>query len=486
MKVFFLDTNIFLQCKDVDKLRWNEVAGNEDEILLLIPTPVEKEINNLKQDGNRRRSKRARIANSMMRDILKANDAKLILKKSKPFVEISFVPTDILKIAPPHIDTSTSDDRIVAEAVSYTNLHPTSNVFILTNDTLLMRTAQRNKLQYVEIPSDWFLDPEPDPKEKIIKGLEDQLKQLQKTLPLIDVTISDINGAILKQSVTIVVRNFRELDGYEIEELIMAARNERTFLSKSEIEKNAELAYQLAPSLMGFNKYYEPPSDADIQNYFEECEKWAGELEAFVKELPGRISSISRNFRMVVSIRNSGSVPAENVVVEFKLPNGLLLRPPSDSFDFDIASLVPKCPQPPEGQWISRPDPVAHSPYFSKLEPTFPRFEPLQNATSVVPLVVPVIPHRRDRHCFYPKQSKPSDFSHLWKFECEEFRHQVDPEQFEVIINVPDAFSKINSVFEYRITAKNLPNPHKNCLRLTIEFLKGDTLAEVRKFLGLC
>ena len=188
MKVFFLDTNIFLQCKDVDKLRWNEVAGNEDEILLLIPTPVEKEINNLKQDGNRRRSKRARIANSMMRDILKANDAKLILKKSKPFVEISFVPTDILKIAPPHIDTSTSDDRIVAEAVSYTNLHPTSNVFILTNDTLLMRTAQRNKLQYVEIPSDWFLDPEPDPKEKIIKGLEDQLKQLQKTLPLIDVT----------------------------------------------------------------------------------------------------------------------------------------------------------------------------------------------------------------------------------------------------------------------------------------------------------
>ncbi len=81
MKVFFLDTNIFLQCKDVDKLRWNEVAGNEDEILLLIPTPVEKEINNLKQDGNRRRSKRARIANSMMRDVLKANDAKLILKK---------------------------------------------------------------------------------------------------------------------------------------------------------------------------------------------------------------------------------------------------------------------------------------------------------------------------------------------------------------------------------------------------------------------
>ncbi|MGC8658036.1 MAG: PIN domain-containing protein [Desulfomonilaceae bacterium] len=381
MRVLFLDTNIFLQCKDVDQLPWSEVAGKAGEILLLIPTSVEKEIDNLKQDGNSRRTKRARKANSRMREILKAKDEKLTLRKSGPLVEISFVSLDIAQNLQGQIDTSKPDNRIVAEAISYKHEHPTNDVFLLTNDTLLIRTAMRHNLSYLEIPSNWVLEPEPDPNEKKIKELEDKLKKLEKILPKIDITISDSEGTVLPQSHNIVVKTCKELDCYEIEELIAAAKNEWLLHSESEIQKNAKAVHQFAPSFLGFDHDYERPNGQDIQNYFEECDKWISELEAFIKELPTRMDSTSRNFRLVVTIANFGSVPAENVVVEFKLPNGLLFRPPSESVDFDISKLVPKCPQPPEGRWIRRLNPITRFSSYPKFEPILGRIEPIQNTT---------------------------------------------------------------------------------------------------------
>jgi hypothetical protein len=65
MKVLFLDSNLFLQCRELHELPWNEIAPDEKEILLAISRPVQREIDKLKHDGNDRRAKRARKANSL-------------------------------------------------------------------------------------------------------------------------------------------------------------------------------------------------------------------------------------------------------------------------------------------------------------------------------------------------------------------------------------------------------------------------------------
>ncbi|MBI5412108.1 hypothetical protein HZA43_02930 [Candidatus Peregrinibacteria bacterium] len=48
MKVLFLDTNIFLQCLDLKSIPWKDVL-KEDELLLLIPHPVQEEIDRFKK-----------------------------------------------------------------------------------------------------------------------------------------------------------------------------------------------------------------------------------------------------------------------------------------------------------------------------------------------------------------------------------------------------------------------------------------------------
>lgn len=50
MKTLFLDTNLFIQCREIT-LPWNEIV-RDDSILLLIPRTVQEEIDRNKHNGN--------------------------------------------------------------------------------------------------------------------------------------------------------------------------------------------------------------------------------------------------------------------------------------------------------------------------------------------------------------------------------------------------------------------------------------------------
>ncbi len=113
MKVLFTDTNLFLQCKPIKQLPWEEIT--EDNILLLIPRAVQDEIDNLKQSGNSRKAKRARIATSLFRQILEVNN--IIIRQDKPHVEISFSPpVNQDNLSDYSLNLSRIDDQIVFEA----------------------------------------------------------------------------------------------------------------------------------------------------------------------------------------------------------------------------------------------------------------------------------------------------------------------------------------------------------------------------------
>ena len=66
MLVFIVDTNLFLQFRDLQELPWGDLSDEED-ILLLIPQQVIRELDKLKYDVNKRRSKRARQASSFIK-----------------------------------------------------------------------------------------------------------------------------------------------------------------------------------------------------------------------------------------------------------------------------------------------------------------------------------------------------------------------------------------------------------------------------------
>lgn len=190
-KIIFLDTNIFIQCRELKDLPWEEISGGED-LLLLVPRAVQKEIERQKSEGSTRRGKRARKATSFFRDIILTDETKLILRDSNPCVGISLPePVSTNYPSPERLDLSLADDQIVCEMLAYQATHPNTTVILLTHDTNLMLTCKRCKLDFQVVPDTWFLQPEPDANDKRIKSLEQKIKGLEQSGPVVELLIHD-------------------------------------------------------------------------------------------------------------------------------------------------------------------------------------------------------------------------------------------------------------------------------------------------------
>ena len=184
MTVFiFPDTNAFLQCRDFAELRWADITS-EENIRILVSRTVQREIDRLKTDGNKRRSSRARKTSTFFRTIIRASDETLVIRDSKPRVTVGFPEGDSAKQLPmqDELDRDYEDDRLVAEALAF---HDTKGVEVclLSNDTHVVLTAKRVGLKYEEIPDSWILPPEPDPREKEIVDLRGRVEKLEDRLP---------------------------------------------------------------------------------------------------------------------------------------------------------------------------------------------------------------------------------------------------------------------------------------------------------------
>ena len=110
--VIFPDSNLFLQCKSIKELPWHEISDGED-ITIIISRPLQEEIDRLKHDGNKRRAKRARKANSFLRDIILSEEQELVIRESTPSVTMSFVFPESKTNMDDRLDLSKPDDRII-------------------------------------------------------------------------------------------------------------------------------------------------------------------------------------------------------------------------------------------------------------------------------------------------------------------------------------------------------------------------------------
>jgi predicted ribonuclease YlaK len=233
MKILFLDTNIFLQCRDLRDLPWDQVVGSEN-LLLLISRPVQEEIDRLKHDRNSRRAKRARKASSFIREIILTKDTRLSIRESAPRVEISFPPPLIKQGGLPSIlDLTRGDDQIIAEAFAFKNAYPDADVAILTHDTNPILTAERCGLPYVMIPDDWLLPPEPDVRDKKIEELERRLKELERACPQIEVVSQDSEGSDI-DSLAISVLPYRMPTESELNMLVAEVQTKHPMVTELE------------------------------------------------------------------------------------------------------------------------------------------------------------------------------------------------------------------------------------------------------------
>jgi hypothetical protein len=485
--VLFVDTNVFIQCKDLSELPWNEISKGSD-VVILVPRAVQIEIDNLKQDGRSRRMKRARKASSLFRSVIASSPCIAEIREATPRVELTFAPAELSAgdEARRDNDSMTPDNKIAREALSYRGQHGDCDVRLLTGDTNLMLTARHCDLPFVAVEDSWLLPPEPDERDMALSEILRRLKTLEEDFPSIVVEVQKESGETT-ESISMEIERFPALTAEETEHLVeeVRARNPIAEVAIAPRRQASELSqYQalVSSALDGFGltKRFVPPTESQAKDYRDsKYPEWIEAVRRKFEEAPRILGLASRRRLVQLILTNSGSRPAENVVVSFRALGGLLLDPPCDdeaavNDEKNGASLqfsLPPAPAPPKGHYVDMGlgglGGMLGNPAYR-----MPDLSGLSNRSA------------RDPHAFYWKPSRPRFPADEWTLECEEFRHKVGSEVFRLPVLVPLEFSREKAAISCRVSASNLPDPVSLTIPIQISYCDMNTFEAVRSRLG--
>lgn len=458
----FPDTNVFVQCKQPEALGWCDL-GEFDKIVLIVTRPVITEVDHQKS-GSGRLAKRAKLANSMFRKFLHNDEIEIKTQGKGPAVVVvlgqDLEPSQELSN---ELNYSHADDQLVGIAHAYQsgNEH---QVLFLSHDTGPLLMAKRVGVCYQQVPDDWLLTPENDEEQKQIRELEGRLKRLQEVEPKCTISFSE--------SVWKFTRLKRvPLTNTQVEELIEMLRVAcpvGTDFGPSEPSERLGKQYNFGPRSVD---KFKPATDEDISAYKEEYVRWLASCEAFFRTIHDKLNALEEILTISASLVNAGGQPANDVMVSFQVVSGDLglmsLPSKEDRKNSEKPLQLMPAPRAPQGRWVSENGfriPTALGVMdANRFDSSF-----LQGVKE------------RDPNCFYWKGGRPSSPVPRVEFECAQWRHQDDPEAFDLrLVNHPELESQRGAIAVV-VRAANLREPVKMIQRVEIVINEVDPFNEAK------
>lgn len=305
----FPDANVFLQCKALQEIDWRscDALAEFDEVHLLISLPVMNEIDKLKSRGNDRLGRRARKANSIIRDLVLSESAQHTVRPTNPTVTLAEVTS--IQPTPDFLDYEIPDNRILGCVDAYRRAHKDRKVRFLTHDTGPMATARNQRIPLVPVPEEWLLDPEPSPAERRVVQLEAEIKRLQQTQPQFDIKFLTSAGDETNE-ITGPILAIRSLKESEVSHLISKLRD--------------STSYSLN------------------QDWLESCER-------VLRNLHTSVQRRTEPSVVTVKVANQGTLPAEDALIEIVGHGPILLAVPlhRDSVRRELRQRPIRLPPPP-------------------------------------------------------------------------------------------------------------------------------------------
>ncbi|QSZ57717.1 hypothetical protein [Rhizobium sp. ZX09] len=445
--ILFPDSNLFFQCRALGELPWKEL-GDYDEVELIVSRPVQKEIDRHKGGGNDRRQRRARQIASLLREVIKNKLAPQDICDGPPEVKLTLRVdlkpdvglTDKLNYAEP-------DDTLVGIAHGFAGGVVDADVAVLTDDTGVMASTEAVSLTCIAIPDEWRLEPEATKESKELKAAQAEIARLQKHEPTFNAEFFDSNG-----------RPALSLD-YEFARASALTRQEiRALLDQARLvfPLQTNFAPQSIPvrgprgiSLESLRGMRSPPNEQQIAEYNAAYEAWLSKLETALGKIHLKLlqDKTESNFSFVA--QNSGTRPANDVLVEIVAKGPLLIsRPPDKDDENEDNYPLPVPPAVPEFQFSALGSMFRVSNMFG---PGYGIERELR------PLVDPYFHRGRDAEGFYYKGGHRKIAGDSLRLECALWRHGREPESFHAVIET-DANKDAKGIVEFRIHASNLSN----------------------------
>lgn len=466
---YFVDTNLFLQCRPLEQLDWSPWEPFE-EVRLIVSKPVLREIDNRKNKGNDRAGRRARDTASMFRQIL--TDGDRVVHCSNPRVVLCVESQhQYSKNLKDQLNYDERDDQLVGTAYEFARRNRNCDVRLLTHDTTPMFTASGIGLTADQIWDDWLLPPEPTDTEKKLASLQNENARLKKAEPSILIQCMDQSDSQVEQY-GYTYKCFDPLTDEQIDELMHRLRtyfplanNFGTTEPRQRIASRSMTASQSILDILGKKEVFTPATGDEIAKYREQAyPQWMEQCEQVLRQYHSILQKEAPPLEFSFLAKNDGTRPATDCLITVEACGSFQIMPPLFREDEDDEIQEPQPtklslpPNPPTGHWRSM---MGHHD-LDHIGRTFRQIvDGSRNLDGILnPPFVPSspikFPRPRDSNEFYYKPDRPSIPQGSFSLECDNWRHGNEEEAFIGEIHVEPAQHEVEGALVCRIQASNL------------------------------
>ncbi|HHM5104700.1 TPA: PIN domain-containing protein [Pseudomonas aeruginosa] len=447
--VFAPDTNFFIQCKDAVEIEWSRVS-NADKVLLVVLNEVHRELDRLKSGGNTRRARRAKAVSSQLRDLIVSDQEEVELRPSDPAVSLRLAPRlDPHRAKPDGYDAASADERIAEEAKACSEEHFDGNLILLSHDGMPLRAAKLMGVQICPIPEAWLLPPEPSDQDRVIQKLSERVAALERQAPVIVLRLEAPNETLISGKVTF----YPPLENAFINGVMEAIRNEFPVRPPNGGSRPFDNIFRgLEPAR----------SESEMREHESKYNEWLKEVEDVLTRLPCCHNLANEGIEAHLVLSNSGSTPAEHLVVDVSTAGRIRLKEPVEDED-EGEDEIPTIPQPPKVRRLMM--------FEGLIGSTRPLYQdPLRNFHFATPRP------SRDRHEFYWEFDEPESHTKHCRGECEDFRHGLKDERIRLIVRWESPSEHpITAAIKVVISARNLPAPIEKTIPVRLDVEVGDS-----------
>ena len=361
MLTIVLDTNVFIQCRPLHELPWSDLCGGETYSLAVTPA-IMREIDKLKQDGKPRRSKRARLAASIL-STCDTTDARTTLSNG---VELAarFDLMPAWEQEPfTRLDRALPDDQLIADALMLSRLG--ERVLLLCGDTMPRFRAKQLGLEAIDIPDSWLLPPETDERDKELSELREFRKAAERQRPK---PFVELSGATKEGTLQVDVVRYRQVPAHwaESQTADYLRRNPPAFKNKGN-----DLSFLVASASL---------SAAQLKEYLATYESFEAQVRRhFSTSLHAVRNEVARLIQLKIRIGNNGELPAERFRLGLQARDGAKLY---ESGVPEFSFQPPRAPKPPQSTDLLFPQTQLRAPPFEL--PYIPSVAGLRDPESMV------------------------------------------------------------------------------------------------------
>jgi hypothetical protein len=340
------------------------------------------------------------------------------------------------------------DDNLIASIIKFREEKPGIGVILVTSDAGLTLRGKANRLgiSTVKLPDNLKLPEEPDPQQKRIRELEQELRELKLKVPQLSLAFE--NGS---QHTTFALPRPVELTQDELEDKLekikqrYPKRGHQSTQPRELPEHLASMAEAVASLSVSLGDLLILPEDID--NYNTRLDKFYQAYIEYLRNNAWYQDLKRRTVKLTIFVANDGSAPAEDIDVFMHFPSGFEL---TDEQGFPETPRPPKPPPEPKTQMQKLYESISRS------------FETELVSAPYMP--GPILPP--------PNVSAPNikpTNSYDVDFHVQRIKHKLQ-ESTDPLFVVFESFESAQSFqIDYRILAANVPTEIAGQLHVIIE-----------------